>query len=205
MSTNPVEMPVLQPVADRFSPYLFQDRDVADEDLLRCFEAARWAPSSFNDQPWSWVVAKRTDADEFDRMLGVLEDANQGWAKHAPVLVLTVMRTKFRYNDSPNRVALHDLGAASALLTLQATELGIGVHQMAGVKRSAAATVYGVPEHHEVQTAMAIGYAQTESTDPSQKPLREREKNRASATIARPAVILGAMGQTRTAGVVMQK
>ena len=155
---NPVERDVLSAIKQRYSAYRYLPRGVEDEKLLTCLEAARWAASSFNDQPWSWIIARREDDEAFERMLGVLAEPNRGWARDAGVLLIGLTRTNFRYNGSPNRVALHDLGAAAALMALQAAELGLSVHQMAGLDRAAAAETYGVPEGHEVQTALAIGY-----------------------------------------------
>lgn len=176
MAVNPTEHPVLEVIRDRWSPYRFDGRSVEDEKLVQCFEAARWSASSFNDQPWSWIVARRQDTGAFDRMIGCLMEANQGWASKAGVLVLTVTRSTFAYNGKPNRVALHDLGLAAAQLSLQATSLGLQVHQMAGVNLSRVRQEYSVPEGHEPQTAIAIGYADTsEPSDDLEKQLHQRE------------------------------
>lgn len=177
MSINPVEHPVLDAIADRWSPYRFQPKEIAEEALLQCLEAARWAASSFNDQPWFWILARRQDAAEFDRMIGCLLEANQPWASQAGALILTVSRSSFAYNGKPNRVALHDLGQAAAHLALQATALGLQVHQMAGVNLSVARQLYGIPDGHEPQTAIAIGYPDTaEPVSSEAKQLSERER-----------------------------
>ncbi len=161
MSINPVERSVLDAIANRWSPYRFSPAEIEDEKLLRMLEAARWAASSFNDQPWSWIIAKRQDEDQFERMIGCLMEANRSWAQNAGALILTVTRSSFEYNGKPNRVALHDLGQAAAHMALQATELGLQVHQMAGVNLSLVRQEYGIPEGHEPQTAIAIGYPDT--------------------------------------------
>ncbi len=155
---NPVEYPVLDAIANRWSPYRFEPREVEQAKLLSCLEAARWAASSYNEQPWSFLVARREDQAAFDRMLSCLLEANQGWASRAGVLLLTVCRSSFQRNGKPNRVAQHDLGQAAAHLALQATALGLQVHQMAGGNLSKVRLEYEVPDGYEPQTAIAIGY-----------------------------------------------
>ncbi len=152
------EHPVLEPIAQRWSPRAFADTTVEPAKLRSLFEAARWAASSYNEQPWRFIVAARQDPAGFDRALGCLLDANQAWAKSAPVLVLTAVSTAFKKNGKPNRCAEHDLGAAAAHLALQAADLGLVVHQMAGINPSKVQALYGVPDGYEPQTAIAIGY-----------------------------------------------
>src|SRR2546426_12655667 len=103
------------------------------QDVLRSiFEAARWAPSSSNEQPWAYLVATRDDKDSFERMLSVLVEFNANWARSAPVLAIAVAKLTFAKNDAPNRNALYDTGAATALLSVEATARGLAGHQMAG-------------------------------------------------------------------------
>lgn len=176
MSVNPTDHSVLEAIANRWSPYRFQPQEVEDEKLTRCLEAARWAASSFNDQPWSWIVAQRQDSEAFQRMLGCLMEANQGWAANAGALILTVTRPSFAYNNKPNRVALHDLGQAAAHLSLQAAAVGLQIHQMAGINLSLIRQVYEIPEGHEPQTAIAIGYPDmSEPSDEIAKELAKRD------------------------------
>lgn len=164
--------PIHDLIAKRWSPYVFEPRAVEREKLLSCLEAARWAASSFNEQPWSFILAERSDEAEFDRLLSCLTEANQAWAKDAGVLMLTVVAKAFSRNNKPNRVAQHDLGLALGNLCLEATQLELCVHQMAGVELSKARTVYSIPDTHEPFTGVAIGYA----GDPSQnKTLGERD------------------------------
>lgn len=165
--------PIHELIADRWSPYIFEPREVEREKLLSCLEAARWAASSFNEQPWSFLVAQRPDESEFKRMLSCLMEANQAWAANAGVLLLTVVSKSFSRNNNPNRVAQHDLGLAVGNLSLQATQFGLAVHQMAGVELSKARTTYSIPDSHEPVTAIAIGYA----GDPSQnEALAQRDQ-----------------------------
>ncbi len=175
---NPTNHHVIDAIAKRYSPYRFESREVEDEKILACLEAARWAASSYNDQPWNWIVARRQDTQQFEAMIACLLEANQAWASAAGVLMLTVIRTNFRANQTPNRVALHDLGQASAHLALQATELGLGVHQMAGVNLSRVRQQYEIPEGYEPQTAIAIGYPDNSSpSNEEEQKKREREMN----------------------------
>ncbi len=177
MPINPTQHPVLDSIQQRWSPYRFDSKPVEDAKILRCMEAARWAASSYNDQPWSWMVARRQDTEAFEKMVGCLLEANQAWAKNAGVLMISVIRTAFRSNGKPNRVALHDLGQAAAHMALQATEMGLQVHQMAGVNLSAARLVYKIPEGHQPETAIALGYADaSEPTDELGHELKKREQ-----------------------------
>lgn len=152
------EYPVIDAIQERWSPRAFADKPVEPAKLGALFEAARWAASAFNEQPWRFIVATKDDPAEFGKALGCLVEANQSWAQHAPALVLTVCSTTFKKNGKDNRVALHDLGQAAAHLALQATAEGLVVHQMAGVDLDKVRSTYGVPEGFEPQTAIAIGY-----------------------------------------------
>lgn len=146
-------------IARRFSPYVFEPKGVERDKLLSCLEAARWAPSSYNEQPWSFLIAERDDEEAFAQMLDCLMEANQDWAKNAGVLLITVAAESFSRNNKPNRVCDHDIGLAMGNLTLQATSLGLHVHQMAGINLSKTKQVYGIPDSHHPLTAVAIGYA----------------------------------------------
>lgn len=168
------DYPVLDLIKKRWSPVAFSDKLLSDEDLRSLFEAARWAPSCFNEQPSRYIVATRDRAEEFERMLSCLVEANQAWAKYASVVMLGVVSSKFAMNGKPNRHAMHDLGLASANLSLEATSRGLHVHQMAGILPEKARQVYGIPEGHEVVTAIAIGYAKISDSTP--KDFRERDQ-----------------------------
>lgn len=161
MTINPTTRDLVSPIGQRWSPYRFDSRVVETDKLAQCFEAATWAASSFNEQPWRWLIATRDEPAEFAKMLGCLMEPNQGWAANAGALVLTVYRPKFSRNENPNRVALHDLGQASAHLALQAAAIGLQVHQMAGINLSQIRTEYQIPNDFEPATAIAIGYPET--------------------------------------------
>ena len=148
--------PILQVLAERWSPYGFEDRPVAETDLRSLFEAARWAASSYNEQPWNYLVATKEDSREFGRILSCLVEANQAWAKAAPVLVLGVVNLRFAKNNEDNRAAVHDLGLAAGNLSVEATARGLSVHQMIGILSEKAREIYRIPDHFEAWTAMAI-------------------------------------------------
>jgi len=146
-------LPVFQ---ERWSPRAFTSRDVSRQDLRRIFEAARWAPSSNNEQPWRYIVGLRGTTTH-DKIQESLMGFNQAWAPKAPVLIVGLAKAKMS-NGSPNMFAMHDLGAASAYLVLQATALGIASHQMGGVDREKARTLLEIPEDYQVAAAIALGY-----------------------------------------------
>lgn len=165
--------PILKLLAERWSPYGFDSRPVPESDLRSLFEAARWAASSYNEQPWNYLVATRENPFEFERLLSCLVEANQAWARTAPVLVLSVVSLRFAKNNDDNRAAVHDLGLAAGNLVIEATARGLSVHQMIGILPDVARAVYKIPEHFAAWTAMAIGY----SADPAKLPdaLKERD------------------------------
>jgi nitroreductase len=167
------DYPIQKVLAERWSPYGFADRPVAEADLRSLFEAARWAASSYNEQPWSYLVATRENSPEFKRLLSCLVEANQAWAKAAPVLALGVVSLRFTRNNQDNRAAVHDLGLAAGNLVAEATARGLSVHQMIGILPDKAREVYQIPEHFEAWTAMAIGY----KDDPANLPeaLKQRD------------------------------
>lgn len=168
--------PVHELITRRWSPYSFDSRSVAHEDLRSLFEAARWAASSYNEQPWRYIVATRENPEEFQRLLSCLVEGNQIWAKAAPVLALGITKLRFASNDQPNRAAIHDLGLASANLVFEATARGLSVHQMIGILPDKAREIYEIPEAHEPMTGIAIGYAGEPNALP--EGLRERDRAR---------------------------
>jgi len=153
----------------RWSPYSFDaSRGVSDDDLRSLFEAARWTMSSYNEQPWRYAVGVRErDPEGWQRILESLVPANQAWAQHAPVLALGVAERRFEKNGKENKAAQHDLGAASAQLTIEATARGIAVHQMTGIDPDRARAAFDIPDSMEALTALAIGYpGEPEGIDP---------------------------------------
>jgi len=169
----PSDFPVHDLIRERWSPRAFADKSIPQDVLRSIFEAARWAPSSNNEQPWAYIVVTNDDKEDFEKTLSVLVEFNAGWAKSAPVLALAVARLTFAKNNTPNRNAQYDTGAASALLSVEATAQGLAVHQMAGFDPEKARQVFGIPPGWEPIAALAIGYP----GDPASLPphLKDRE------------------------------
>jgi nitroreductase len=168
----PTNFPVHDLIRDRWSPRAFAKKPVEPSVLASLFEAARWAPSSNNEQPWAYLVATKEEKENFAKTLSVLVEFNAGWAKEAPVLMITVSRLNFQ-NGTPNRNAFYDTGAATALLSVEATARGLAVHQMAGFEPAKAKQVFDIPGDWEPIAAIAIGYP----GDPNSLPqkLHDRE------------------------------
>jgi nitroreductase len=152
---------------ERWSPRSFTDRDVSPELLKKAFEAARWAASSFNEQPWRFLVGMR-GTETYDKILQSLSEFNKKWARTAPVLILNVASTRFERSGKSNRIAFYDLGAAAAYLALQATALGLAVHQMEGFNTEAARKAFGIPEDYTMGAVIALGYQGEPSALPDQ-------------------------------------
>jgi nitroreductase len=167
------DYPILPILAERWSPYGFGQRPVSTADLRSLFEAARWAASSYNEQPWNYLVATKEHGGEFERLLSCLVEANQVWAKTAPVLVLAIVSLHFSRNNQDNRAAVHDLGLAAGNLLAEATSRGLSVHQMIGILPDKAREIYHIPAHFEAWTAMAIGY----KAEPADLPEAFRERD----------------------------
>lgn len=169
----PSDFPVHELIRERWSPRAFADKPVPQDVLRSIFEAARWAPSSNNEQPWAYIVAPKDDKESFGKMLSVLVEFNAQWARSAPVLALAVAKLTFAKNNAPNRNAYYDTGAASALLSVEATAQGLAVHQMAGFDPEKARQVFGIPPGWEPIAALAIGYRGDPASLPP--PLKDRE------------------------------
>ena len=160
-------------LTERRSLRAFSSRAVAPETLGSLLEAARWAPSCMNEQPWSFIVATKENKVDFDRLLGCLLDFNLQWAQHAPLLILSIARLTFSSNGKANRHALHDVGQAMAALTFQATASRLVVRQMAGFDAEKARREFSIPLDHDPVSVSAIGYPG--SPDLLPEKLRERE------------------------------
>jgi nitroreductase len=177
------DYPILELLKRRWSPRVFSDRLVEPEKLQSLFEAARWAPSSFNEQPWSFVLTTKEQPAEFARLLSCLVEGNQKWARTAPVLMVSVAKLNFTHTGKPNRHAFHDVGLAVGLLLVQATALDLLIHQMAGFSPEMVAELYKIPAEFAPVSAIAIGYGaaaedlpepsrQSESAPRSRKPIK---------------------------------
>lgn len=169
------DYPIHELLKQRWSPRAFSSRSVGPEILCSLFEAARWAPSCFNDQPWAYLVALQENAEEFARMASVLMEGNAVWAARVPVLAVSLARLSFHHNGQPNRHALHDVGAATVLLAIEATARGLAVHQMGGFYPEKVRQLFAVPPDWEPVAAIAIGYPGEPDSLPEKLAQRERE------------------------------
>lgn len=167
------QYPIHDLLRHRWSPLAFSEQMVEPEKLCSVLEAARWAASSYNEQPWSFIVATKDNQGEFERLLSCLAEGNQQWAKNAPVLMLSVAKLYFERNGVENRHAFHDVGASAALLAIQATALGLLLHQMAGFDVPRPREVYSIPEGYEPVAAIALGYLGDAQTLPERLLQRE--------------------------------
>ena len=145
-------------IRSRWSPRAFSSREPTSEDLKTIFEAGRWAASSYNEQPWRFFVARKSDGPSYDKLLQLLVPANQAWAKNAPVLVIMAAKKTFSHSGAPNYYALHDAGQALAHVFLQARALGLYAHGMAGFDRERARKELALPDDYDVAAALALGY-----------------------------------------------
>jgi nitroreductase len=168
--------PVHDLIRDRWSPRSFDpNRPVPRAALTALFEAARWAASSNNGQPWRFIVATKDNPAEYEKALGCFTPRNQRWAKTAPVLILVCARKTFEANGNPNLHAWYDAGAAMAMLSIQATAMGLRLHQAAGIERDKARAAYDVPAEFDVCAGIGLGYQGDPDALPEELPGRERE------------------------------
>ena len=154
----PANWPLLDVIANRWSPRAFSARVPKAEILASLFEAARWAPSAFNEQPWRFLVATKEEPQAHATMLSCLVEANQAWAAKAPVLAVLVTKKTFSHNGKSNRWFHHDAGLALQNLLLQAVAEGLVGHPMAGFDRDRIREIYAVPDDFDPVTAIALGY-----------------------------------------------
>lgn len=167
------QVPIHELLSRRWSPRAFAEQPVEREKIHSLMEAARWASSSFNEQPWVFILATQDHVSDHQKLLTCLVEGNRLWARRAPLLLLTVAKTYFAHNGRLNRHAYHDLGLAVGNLVVQATAMDLVVHQMAGIHPDKVRECYALPEGHEAVTGMAIGYQGDANDLPD--PLRERE------------------------------
>jgi nitroreductase len=188
-TTYPIE-PLLK---QRWSPRAFAERPVEIDKLLSLWEAARWSASCANQQPWYFLVATKEEQTEYARLLSCLRENNQLWASQAPVLMVSVAKLAFDMNGQPNRYAFHDVGLAVANLIVQATALGLCVHQMAGFYPDKVRELYGVPDDFEPVAGIVLGYPGDPATLPEE--LRQRELAPRTRKPCESFVFQGAWGE----------
>lgn len=171
--TAQTQYPIHDLLKERWSPRAYSSQPVAVDQILSLFEAARWSPSSNNNQPWSFIVTSRSDPEPHAKLLVTLAEFNQMWGQHAPVLVLGVAKMEWGDPVRPNAYAMYDLGQAVAHLSIQASALGLFVHQMGGFDREKARAAFDLPEGYAPVIAFTLGYAGDPST--LADAMRERE------------------------------
>ncbi len=166
---------IQETIANRWSPRAFDaSKPVSHEQIIALLEAARWAPSCFGDQPWRFIVwDKNTDAAAWQQAFGCLVPNNQTWVKAAPVLVLVCADTLFGHNQSPNRWAQYDTGAAAENLCLQASHMGLAAHQMGGFNADAAREAFNIPAQFTPMAMLAVGYEGDANNLPDELKTRE--------------------------------
>ena len=150
------ELPVEDLILRRWSPRAFADRSVSDENLKTLFTAASWSASSYNEQPWRFLVGRKSD-ETWNKIFSTLTPMNQGWTNAAPVLYAAVAKKFFSHNGAANRVAAHDVGAACATLSLQAVALGLHTHGMSGFDPQALRDNFSIPSDYEPVSCWALG------------------------------------------------
>lgn len=150
-----VNYPIQQILKDRWSPRVFTEVELKEKELRQLFEAVRWAASSYNQQPWRFIVGRK-GSDTYQKIFDLMSDFNQGWVD-SPVLILCAFKKTFD-NGKDNFHALHDLGLGVGNMSLQAQSMGIALHQMAGVDRDEAKKAFGIPDDYHVATAIAVGF-----------------------------------------------
>ncbi len=168
-------------IARRWSPRAFDDdRTVEPEALTTCLEAARWSSSCFGDEPWRFIVTDKSHNPEgWNKMLAILVEKNQLWAKHAPVLILACAAQNFSHNGSANRWGQYDTGQAMMSLALQATAVGLITHSMGGFDAALATTTFNIPDDFTPMSVTALGYlGQTESLDEGFRSIEMTERRR---------------------------
>jgi len=163
----------------RWSPRSFSDKVPSKESLNRMLKAASWAASSFNEQPWRFILGIKGEGEAYDRIFESLNEFNQAWAKNAPVVMIIAAKEKFSHNDADNKHHMYDCGAAMANFSLQAVEEDLFVHQMAGFYPDKANDLLNIPEGYRAITAAAIGFVGSPDSLPEdhrKSEVAERER-----------------------------
>ena len=142
----------------RWSPRSFDPIDLTDQEITKLFEAIRWSASAFNEQPWHFIYGDRRDESAFNNVHQCLADGNKPWTIDSSLLIITFVKTVFDRNGKTNAYASHDLGLAMANMTVQAQDMGLFVHQMAGIQKEVIMEKYDVPEGWEALTMVAVGH-----------------------------------------------
>lgn len=177
--SNQFEFPVADLIEQRRSRRAYSSQPVEQEKIDSLFEAARWAPSSMNEQPWAYLYATKDQPELWNKLVDALNESNRVWAKEAPLLILSMARKTHIRNGALNGAAKYDVGAANAFLSMQATQFGLNVHQMGGYDRQKAIESLNIPDTLEPMVIMAIGYlgdAENLSENLKQREVAPRER-----------------------------
>lgn len=170
----PTEHPVLPAIAARWSPRSYLETPVPDAALHSVLEAGRWAASAYNEQPWQYLITRKSvEPEAFAKLLACLVPFNQGWIGAAPVLMLVCARLNSAGNGKPNPWSHYDAGQASSAMAIQAAALGLQLHQMAGFDAAAARAAFAIPEDVAPIAAMVLGTPGPASALPEQLAQRE--------------------------------
>lgn len=162
------ENPVLPEIVNRWSSRMMSGETISDEEFLTLFDAARWAPSSYNGQPWRFIYVKKDDP-EWESALKLLVEFNQNWAKDASALVCTISRKTFTHNGKPCKTHSFDTGAAWMALAIQGVSMDLVVHGMEGFDYKQAREFFDISLEYEVEMMFAVG-------KPGSKELQEKEE-----------------------------
>jgi nitroreductase len=149
---------ILTPISKRKSEFAFNKQLISESDISLLFEAARWAPSSYNEQPWRFFYVTRENDEKFNSFLSCLVPGNRDWAANASLLVVSAAKKNLTVNGKENVYAVHDTGMATANLLIQAQSLGIATHPMGGYDKKALANLINLPEGFDLLTVIAAGY-----------------------------------------------
>ncbi len=184
---------ILPSIAQRWSPRAYASTPVEAEKLCSLFEAARWSASCFNDQPWNFIVATKVETLAYQQILECLVPFNQAWAQAAPVLIVAIASQNFKHDGKPNAWGEYDLGEAVATLAVQATSMGLQMHQMAGFEPEKVISTFKLPAHFKPMASIALGYPGEVSSLPPD--LQERETAARSRHPLSSFVFTGEWGQ----------
>ncbi|MFA6978271.1 MAG: nitroreductase family protein [Ignavibacteriaceae bacterium] len=150
---------ILNLIKKRWSPREFDPtKKISPAQISLLFEAARWAPSAFNEQPWNFIIVTKDNPEQFEKILNLLMDGNRTWAANASALILTVASLRASHNGDENFHALYDLGASVTNLSLQAVEQNIYIHQMGGFYHDKARKTFQLNEDYAPVSVLALGY-----------------------------------------------
>jgi nitroreductase len=175
------DFPIEQLLLDRWSPRAMSGEEIGEEEMMQLFEAARWAPSSFNGQQWRALYARR-GTEHWPVFFELLVEGNKSWAKNAAVLVLFISRKSFDYNDEPSITHSYDTGAAWENFALQGWRQGFVVHGMEGFDYERARVKLGIPEEFQVEAMAAVGKPGAKEMLPEKLQKRESPNDRRKLT-----------------------